>query len=203
MTTPPREAVREEEGVSQSQPECAEAEPQHQPPSLLDPEALAKWLEPDAFDHRRRSPRNQQAAIRCRVYARKLAKKVLRWRPLASALRDSTASPAIAQSHRLDEPESSQNLLQARIKELEGELAAARASANHQRKQKQASNISRNRAADGVEYWKARAQKAEGELERMREALTKIANGGLGPFGNRPDSVARQALLPSEPEGEG
>lgn len=49
----------------------------------------------------------------------------------------------------------------------------------------------------------ARAQKAEGELERMREALTKIANGGLGPFGNRPDSVARQALLPSEPEGEG
>ena len=46
-----------------------------------------------------------------------------------------------------------------------------------------------------------RAEKAEADLalsreevERLRAALTKIAEGGLGSFGNRPDDIAREAL---------
>lgn len=54
---------------------------------------------------------------------------------------------------------------------LAATLAEALASANHQRKQKQASNISRNRAVQGIEHWKARAEAAEANLARAREIM--------------------------------
>lgn len=50
------------------------------------PERLARWIDPDAFEHRRRSSRNQHAANLSKTRARKLAKKVLRFPPIRQAL---------------------------------------------------------------------------------------------------------------------
>lgn len=45
-------------------------------------EALARYLEPSAFEGRRRSSRNQHAANKCQTYARRTAKRIAKWRLL-------------------------------------------------------------------------------------------------------------------------
>lgn len=65
-------------------------------------------------------------------------------------------------------------IAEAALTETLKERDEARASANHQRKQKQASNISRNRAAQGVEYWKARAERMEGALRRIVSRRNRV-----------------------------
>jgi len=56
-------------------------------------ERLARWIDPDAFEHRRRSSRNQHAANLSKTRARKLAKRVLRFAPIRDALPTPSTNP--------------------------------------------------------------------------------------------------------------
>lgn len=194
MTTPPREAVREENGVLMSQP-CG-LEPAARS-SGLDAEpseasvhrvcALVEWK-----DGCKNCPRTEdidgEAFLRsCYLHARESVNTVETgnpWRktgdvraPFVSAQTPSAndasrESPSVSQ----DEPESSQNLLQARIKEpFERHPALAswiERLGNTQMELPLGDWMvfigALNLALSASE---ARAQKAEGELERMREAL--------------------------------
>lgn len=49
-------------------------------------EKLARYLDADAFENHRRSSRNQHAANLSKTRARKIAKRVLKFKPLAEAL---------------------------------------------------------------------------------------------------------------------
>lgn len=54
-------------------------------------ESLARYLSPEDFEDRRRSSRNQHAAKKARSHYRKLARRALRFKPIAAAL---SAAPA-------------------------------------------------------------------------------------------------------------
>lgn len=103
--------------------------------------------------------------------------------------------------------EEDQNLLQARIKELESKVFAPDGVSWRQH----ALDIAKERPISGafasqlIEASEARAQKAEGELERTREALKLVRANLLNIRECRARDFAldviSQALLPSEPEG--
>lgn len=58
-------------------------------------EKLARYMGGDCFDDRRRSSRNQHAANKAKSYYRKLAKRVLKFRPIAAALSSPDRAPAV------------------------------------------------------------------------------------------------------------
>lgn len=92
---------------------------------------------------------------------------------------------------------------EAALTETLKERDEARASANHQRKQKQASNISRNRAAQGVEYWKARAERMEGALREADALLWPLSCAGSDKAARAHVEITRALSPPPSPQDLG
>lgn len=192
MTLPPREGVGEEDGVLMSQP-WPEAP---WPIGATTNAKRAGWNAYFQGHSRERCPfppirRDLQAGYR------------EGWDAALNAPSASPESPLVSQED--------QNLLRARIKELEGERDKLQGAYEAW------SNIADerlgawNRARREHETSEVRAQKAEAELQRMRGALTRISANHIKtpeyPHGHHwhadcdachRQDIARQALLPSD-----